>query len=109
MTLPVTLQQAKDHLRVDTDAEDGDIGGKLLAAQSAVLNYLKIATLDALAVGSPAVIPDNVDGVVAAATLLMVGYFYRDRDADDNHEWEQGYLPRPVTALLYPLRDPTVA
>lgn len=107
--LPVTLQQAKDHLRVDTDAEDGDIGDKLLAAQSAVLNYLKITTLDVLAVGSPAEIPDNVDGAVTAATLLLVGYLYRDRDTDENHEWEQGYLPRPVTALLYPLRDPACA
>lgn len=109
MSLPVTLQQAKDHLRVDTDAEDSDIGIKLASAQAAVLNYLKVPSLDTLAVGSPAAIPDNVDGAVTAATLLLVGYFYKDRDNDEKREWEQGYLPRPVTALLYSLRDPACA
>lgn len=109
MSLPVTLQQAKDHLRADTDAEDSDISLKLASAQAAVLNYLKVASLDTLAVGSPAAIPDNVDGAVTAATLLLVGYFYKDRDNDEKREWEQGYLPRPVTALLYSLRDPACA
>lgn len=109
MSLPVTLQQVKDHLRVDTDAEDSDIGLKLLSAQSAVLAYLKVATLDALKVGSPAEYPAGAEGSITAATLLMVGYFYRDRDNDENHEWEQGYLPRPVTALLYGFRDPACA
>jgi hypothetical protein len=46
---------------------------------------------------------------VKAAVLLLVGYFFKDRDNDKNHEYEQGYLPRPVTALLYPLRDPALA
>ena len=109
MSLPVTLDDAKAHLRVDTDAEDGDIGDKLLSAQAAVLGYLKVASLDALAVGSPAAIPAPAEGAIKAATLLMVGYFYRERDSDENHEWEQGYLPRPVTALLYQLRDPACA
>lgn len=109
MSLPVTLQQAKDHLRVDTDADDSDISLKLLSAQAAVLNYLKVDSLDALAIGDPAVIPGNVDGAVTASTLLLLGYFYRNRDTDIDKEWEQGYLPRPVTALLYPLRDPALA
>ena len=113
MSLPVTLQQVKDHLRVDTDAEDSDISGKLLAAQAAVLNYLKVDSLDALAVGSPAAIPGNVDAVVTASTLLLVGYLYRLRDDNDNSNFrasfEFGNLPVPVTALLYPLRDPACA
>ena len=109
MSLPVTLQQVKDDLRVDTDAEDTDIGLKLVAAQSAILNYLKVESLDALAVGSPPVIPERVDGAISAATRILTAYFYRERDSDENHEWEQGYLPRPVTALLYQLRDPACA
>lgn len=109
MTLPVTLEQAKDHLRVDSDDSDNDLALKLASAQAAVLNYLKVDDLDALAVGDPAAILPRVDGAVSAATLLMVGYFYRERDNDSTKEWEQGYLPRPVTALLYPLRDPSLA
>ena len=109
MSLPVTLQQVKDDLRVDTDVEDADIGLKLAAAQAAVLNYLKIESVDALAVGSPAVIPDRVSDAIAAATRILTAYLYRNRDTDADHEWEAGYLPRPVTALLYPLRDPACA
>ena len=109
MSLPVTLDQAKAHLRVDTDVEDSDITLKLLSAQSAVLAYLKVASLDALQVGSPAEYPPGAEGSIIAATLLLVGYFYRQRDEDTAHEWEQGYLPRPVTALLYGFRDPACA
>lgn len=46
---------------------------------------------------------------IQAATLLMLGYLYRDRDADSDKAYQQGYLPAPVTALLYPLRDPALA
>jgi hypothetical protein len=43
------------------------------------------------------------------ATILLTGHFYNNPDGDPEHDWEQGYLPRPVTALLYPLRDPALA
>ena len=109
MALPVTLDQVKDHLRVDTDDSDNDLALKLFAAQSAVISYLKVSSLDDLAVGDPAAIPDPAVGAIVAATLLLVGYLYRQRDSDETHEWEQGYLPRPVTALLYPYRDPALA
>jgi hypothetical protein len=109
MTLPVTLEQAKAHLRVVDSEDDSDIADKLLSAQAAVLNYLKLSSLDSLKAGSPANFPAGVDGAVSAATLLLVGYLYRNRDTDVDREWEAGFLPRPVTALLYPLRDPTLA
>lgn len=109
MTLPVTLDQAKAHLRVDTNAEDADIALKLVAAQSIVLNYLKIDDIEMLAVGDPAAVPDRVDGAVVAATLLMLGYLYRNRDENPNGEFTQGNLPWSVTALLYQFRDPALA
>ena len=109
MTLPVTLDMVKAHLRVDGTADDTDISDKLLSAEGAVLNYLKIGSLDELKIGSPPAMPAPVDGAVTAATLLLVGYLYRNRDTDIDKEWEMGYLPRPVMALLYPLRDPAVA
>lgn len=105
----VTLEQAKAHLRVDTNAEDDDITLRVQAASAAVLNYLKVDDLSALAVGDPPLVPDNVTFSVNAAVLLMVGYLYRNRDENPNGEFLQGYLPAPITALLYPLRDPSLA
>lgn len=109
----VTLDQAKDHLRIDTDAGDNDLSLKISAASAAVYAYLKNGTdlftdsAGALIVDSAGV-PD-VPFQVKAACLLMLGYLYKDRDEDADGAYEQGYLPKPVTALLYPLRDPALA
>lgn len=119
----VTLEQASEHLRRDTNDDDADLILKIHAASGSVLNYLKSQRMlyeqEFDARGNP-VFDSSGDPVyqldsagdrvlrfeVMAATLLMVGDFYKDRDGDDTREYEQGYLPRPVTALLYPLRDP---
>lgn len=109
MALPVTLDQAKAHVRFDDSEDDADLSLKLMSAQSSVLAYLKVASTEALSIGSPPLYPPGAEGAITAATLLLVGYLYRQRDEDVNHEWEQGFLPRPVTALLYPFRDPSCA
>lgn len=126
MTPLVTLEEARNHLRIDSDDDDPDLSLKVLAASAAVQNYLKkpwaiyeyefdtngdvIEDSD----GRPLLALDS-DGVpipryeVKAACLLMLGYLFKDRDNDERHEYETGYLPRPVTALLYALRDPAMA
>lgn len=104
----ITLQDATQHLRVDDDADDSDITLKVHAASGAVRNYLKSAA-DAYFDADGAVIAAKVPFEVQAATLLMLGYLYKQRDEDSGHEFEEGKLPRPVTALLYPLRDPAFA
>jgi len=112
----VSLYRAKNHLRMDHDAEDDMITMYIRAASAAVLNYLKDGADDFLnsssydsnneivvdADGEPVGIPYEVQ----AATLLMVGHLYKGRDNNEGGAFEQGYLPKPVTALLYPLRDP---
>lgn len=98
----VTLQQAKDHLRVDYDDEDAEIELLAKAAGSSVIAYLK---LDAA--------PDPVPFQVQAATLILTAELYKNREAMQDGEVDSqfgyGYLPRSVTALLYPLRDPALA
>lgn len=110
----VTLEQGKEHLRVDFDDEDNDITLKIHAASGAVLNYLKSGAdifldsngdLEYDSSDEPVGVPFEVK----AATLLMLGFFYKDRDENSEGAYEQGYLPKPVTALLYPLRDPAFA
>lgn len=119
MTMLVTLEQARDHLRVDGIDDEADIILKIHAASGAVLNYLKGANRFVQAVdgdGNPQFDPpgvpvytDQVLFEVQAATLIQLGYLYKDRDQDKDRGYEPGYLPRPVTALLFPLRDPALA
>jgi len=101
----VTLAQVKSHLRVDNDLEDDDLALKLLAAQSAVLTYLKSSSVDTLMDGSPS----EFQFAISAATLLMVGYLYRNRDGDEDQAFDGNYLPGPVKSLLLPYRTPSFA
>jgi hypothetical protein len=111
----VTLEQGKQRLRVDTNDEDADLTDMIKGASRAVLLYLKAEGIADFADSSGNLVEDSegiVEGVpdeVQTATLLMLGYLYRQRDNDDNHEFETGYLPRPVTAILYGRRDPALA
>lgn len=121
----VTLARAKQHLNMDHDEDDTLIEVYVQAASGAVKNYLKSASpyeverdsnddpiLDSS--GDPVYIVDSNDDKlvsypVQAAVLLMVGFLYKDRDENPDQAFQAGYLPKPVTALLYPLRKPALA
>lgn len=121
----VTLERAKQHLNMDHNLDDTLIEAYVGAASEAVKNYLKSASayeperdsnddpiLDSS--GDPVYAEDSngdkiVRYAVQAAVLLMVGFLYKDRDENPDSAFERGYLPRPVTALLYSLRDPALA
>ncbi|WP_395504720.1 head-tail connector protein [Ectopseudomonas hydrolytica] len=121
----VTLELAKAHLNMDHDEDDNLIGLYITAASRAVKNYLKSGSpfkvetdsdgndvLDSS--GAPVYERDSLGAKiiaeeVQAATLLLIGHLYKDRDENPDGAFEAGYLPKPVTALLYPLRDPALA
>jgi hypothetical protein len=118
----VTLARAKQHLNMDHDLDDPLIEVYVQAASGAVKNYLKSASpyeverdsnddpiLDSS--GDPVYVVDSsgdkvVSYPVQASVLLMVGFLYKDRDENPDSAFDRGYLPKPVTALLYSLRDP---
>ena len=127
----ITIQEARDHLRIDNYDSDGgpddnDLQLKIYAATGAVLNYLKSTrnlyeverdedgnvlvdsdgeeVLDGDSDGNRTVKPE-----VKAAVMLMLGYLCKDRDGDPDKAYQPGYLPAPVMSLLYPLRDPALA
>jgi hypothetical protein len=120
----VTLARAKQHLNMDHDLDDTLIEAYVQAASGAVKNYLKSASpyeverdsnddpvLDSS--GDPTYVEDSngdkqIKFEVQAAVLLMVGFLYKDRDENPDDAFAQGYLPKPVTALLYPLRMPAL-
>jgi hypothetical protein len=121
----VRLQEASDHLRRDTTDDDNDLTLKIKAASAAIINYLKSTSpytpeLDSsgeIVVDSNGDIVYEVDSAghkiplpeVKESVLYLLGIFYRDRDGQDVTNWEQGYLPFPVVALLNPLRNPALA
>lgn len=95
----VTVAQAKARLKLDVADNDPDLELMIEGASAAVLNYLK----------KPDGYEDAVPPEVQNATLVLVGIMRRDPDGVESKDWEHGYLPRAVTAFLYPLRKPTVA
>lgn len=110
--LLVTLQQARDQIRSDTNADDSDLELKIHIASDAVVNYLKSAAYDFLdsalepfldSNGDPLDIPYAVQGAV----LLLVDILYNQRDG--GQAFNPNYLPQSVVSLLYPLRDPALA
>lgn len=121
----VTLERAKAHLGMDHDEDDTLISAYISAASGAVKNYLKSASAYEVERDSndDPVLDSNGDPVYARdsngakevrlevqqAVLLLIGYFYKNRDENPDNAFAQGYLPAPVTALLYPLRDPALA
>lgn len=121
----ITLERGKQHLNMDHDMDDVLITAYIGAASGAVKNYLKSASayeverdsnddpiLDSSS--DPTYVVDSsgdkvVKYEVQAAVLLMLGFLYKDRDENPDSAFDRGYLPKPVTALLYPLRDPALA
>lgn len=113
MTSLVTVARCKAALNIDhTDDDSVKLPMLIGAASQAVIRYLKdqaaeIMDLDAIEASPPDL--DSVPEDVAVATIMLVGQWYRDPDGNTDEAFERGYLPKPVTALLYPLRDPALA
>lgn len=123
----LTLSEAKRQLYVleDETHDDALITALVKAASGAVRRYMKDTPVWAPVLDSNLLpetdsnggvlyeIDSNGDKVlldeVKQATALLLGYFYKNRDDNPDDAFDRGYLPAPVTALLYPLRVPTVA
>lgn len=107
----VSLDMVKARLHIDSDDDDAALLGYIEASSAAVINYLKGRAEELLELDSGgALVPGStVPPVIATATIMLVGYLYRNPDQDPDKDFEMGYLPRPVMALLYPMRDPALA
>ena len=106
-----TIDTVKLRLRVDFDDDDELLGGLILAASGIVLNYLKGRAEEILDLDSNGELTSGseIPAPVETATIMMVGYLYRNPDADPDKAFAHGMLPLPVTAILYPYRDPAIA
>lgn len=115
----ITTDQALLQIRGGDEVDEDELREVVDAASAMVLNYLKSASpyvpqLDSA--GDP-VVDSNDDPVytedvrpeVQQATKMLVGYLWRNRDENADGAFDRGYLPMPVTAILFPLRDPALA
>jgi hypothetical protein len=114
----VSLDTARNWVRLDSTDDDAILEAVIVSASDMIVNHLGADALERLAmVDSNGVIPVDsedlvavdVPGAVLQATRYLIAWIYRNRDADGDQAFERGYLPAPVAAALYPLRDPVLA
>lgn len=84
----VTLEEARNHIRVDTDEDDAAILAMIDAAETAALDYLNLDEL-----------PDAAP--VQAAVLMLVGSLYMNRESQSDRPIVENRL---FTRLLDPYR-----
>ena len=96
----VSLEEAKTHLRVQHDEEDGLIEGLIAQSQTAAEDFCRVSFEPFLNDVGEAV---EAPGPVKLAILLMVGYFYEHREAEDGAGFRT--MRRAFMTLLYPYRD----
>lgn len=97
----VSLQEVKNGLRIDTDDDDQHLNLLISAASLRVEAYLDVRADE--------VIDENgatTDSRVKTAVIMLVGYYYRNPDQDTDGDFDVGMLPKPVSSMLYQLRDP---
>lgn len=106
-----TVSEVKSRLRIDHDDDDTMLAGLILAASGIVVNYLKSRAAVVLDLDSNGELTSGseVPPPVEAATIMMVGYLYRNPDGDPDKAFSHGMLPVSVTSLLYTYRDPAIA
>ena len=85
MDLLVTVDEAKEYIRVDGDGEDGLISSLILLAQQYVNNVLKWE-----------VTKETMEPSIRLAIILVTEHFYEERSGED--------IPDAVLTLLRPYR-----
>ena len=97
----LTVDEVKQHLRIEYDEEDELIEKLIAQAQAAAEDFCRVSF-------EPYVDDEgreaDVPGPVKLAVLLMVGYFYEHREAEDGAGFRT--MRRAFMTLLYPYRDP---
>jgi hypothetical protein len=118
----VTLDQAKQHLKLslDADSEDDDLQLKLFVAHELVIDYLtqRVSDADAWSATVSAWTAETAPKRVLAAILVQFAHLYTFRGDDGPNEvggrWKAevqgdiGAISPDVIMLLYRFRDPAI-
>ncbi|SLT77595.1 Uncharacterised protein [Klebsiella quasipneumoniae] len=103
----VTVPQAKEHLRIDDDAGDGDLLLKIQSGSAALLSYIQ-GSRELVVSSDGNLIEGEPLKRVQGALLILLGYLDRNRNGEEEEKLQQGELPFSVTMLIYDLRRPTI-
>ena len=87
----VTVDEVKTHLRIQCDEEDDYLTSLIVQAQVAAEDYWRTQ------------FPDSAPEPVRLAVLLMVGFYYENRDIPDMTAYKA--MRMAFDSLLYPYRD----
>ncbi|CAM3922774.1 MULTISPECIES: head-tail connector protein [Klebsiella pneumoniae complex] len=103
----VTLQQAKEHLRIDEGAGDDDLELKIQSGSAVLLSYIQ-GSRELVVSSDGNLIEGETLKRVQGALLILLGYLDRNRNGEEEEKLKQGELPLSVTMLIYDLRRPTI-
>ena len=84
MAEPLTLEETKEYLRIDSTNEDVLIASLITVAKEHCENYLQAS------------LPEEVPMPVKQALLILIGHFYEERAGES--------IPNVVYVLLSPYR-----
>lgn len=97
--IKISLEEAKDHLRIDHDLFDAELSLKITAATARVKAHCQGTDLDKLS--------SEQETLIKAAILNLIGFM--DRIRAEEERGDKDYLPPSVHMLLMPFRIPGVA
>lgn len=86
MSLPLTLEEVKEFLRVDDTEDDRYINLLILLAKEMCQNYIRKD------------LPEECPESIKQACLIVIGHFYENRDGNEP-------MPQVVYRLLDPYRE----
>ncbi|MDL2205782.1 head-tail connector protein [Eubacteriales bacterium OttesenSCG-928-N13] len=91
LTMSLSLDAVKTHLRIQHDEEDEYLKGLVRQAQAAAEDFCRVS------------LEENTPEPAVLAMLLMIGHYYENRDNPD----KQAYIAMRMAfeSLLYPHRD----
>lgn len=101
----ITLDEAKNYLRVDTDADDTLIGSLLLSAGRLCADVARLTDDETSQVDADSTPEDDAEIVSLRASLRVavyytLGYLYEHREEADHHN-----LLLTLRSLLFSIRE----
>lgn len=93
---PITLSEAKTHLRLTTDDEDGLISGLITAARLYAENYQNRIYVSA----DPNIICEEMPFLERAACLMLIAHWFENRSAMSDSWKTSGEIPHGVRDIL---------
>lgn len=98
----ITLEDALDHLRIDSGDDEGLVELYIKAASASIRTYLGDGVYSDVE-------SETIRDDVKVACMILVGDMYRYREGESpnsvDSRYGYGYLPARITAMLFPYRD----